>query len=62
MTARQALPGIEAYPELAERLEMKLARISRVSACGGCERSRVIGSFRNMLQRRIERDKGRRRM
>lgn len=57
MTARQLVPGIEAYPELEKQLASRLSMQGGGNGCSSCALNQLSRSFRARLNAMVERDK-----
>lgn len=49
------VPGIEAYPDLAQRFELRLGQLAN-DDCGGCKTRELVEVFKGLVAARQKRD------
>jgi len=52
--SNRRVPGIEAYPDLAARFDLRLGQV--VDKCGGCKVRELINTFKKLVEDRQKRD------
>jgi hypothetical protein len=50
------VPGIEAYPDLVSRFDVRLGRLLTKDDCGGCKVRELIDTFKKLVADRQKRD------
>lgn len=50
------VPGIEAYPDLVSRFDLRLGMLLGKDSCGGCKVRELVSTFKELVAKRQKRD------